>query len=266
MIKVHSSSSHMYASWSSNKSMLCKFLCMSWAKKNMLYIQSCVWVDHIVMFLTEADVCRDFMLNESMFAVSACHVWWSTDRSADVKKLFERFLLQWQNKRHSEFLYCQYQHHFSRCTLKALSNLECCPSFVQSSVWQNCTKIWTPEYCSDWRIICAVRHLGYNYYACYIAIMIACYIFCLQCCWFSIIWKSIILCKLVFIILCKLEHKWFERGVKEAIHIRALNPSLNRDGERYNLPPIWNNIIKERLTENGAGTTNGGGGRPEEFC
>ena len=46
------------------------------------------------------------------------------------------------------------------------------------------------------------------------------------------------------------EHKWFERGVKEAIHIRALNPSLNRDGGRCNLPPIWNNIIKERLTEN----------------
>ena len=27
---------------------------------------------------------------------------------------------------------------------------------------------------------------------------------------------------------------------------------------RYNLPPVWNNIIKERLTD-GAGTTNGGG-------
>ena len=25
------------------------------------------------------------------------------------------------------------------------------------------------------------------------------------------------------------EHKWFERGVNEAIHIRALKPSLNRD-------------------------------------
>ena len=56
------------------------------------------------------------------------------------------------------------------------------------------------------------------------------------------------------------EHKWFEGGVKEAIHIRALNPSLNRDGGCYNLPPIWNNIIKERLIENGAGNTNGGGG------
>ena len=32
------------------------------------------------------------------------------------------------------------------------------------------------------------------------------------------------------------EHKWFERGVMEVIHIRALKPSLNRDGGRYNLP------------------------------
>ena len=55
------------------------------------------------------------------------------------------------------------------------------------------------------------------------------------------------------------EHKWFERGGKEAIHILALKPSLNRDGGRYNLPLIWNNIIKERLTENITGTTNGRG-------
>ena len=65
--------------------------------------------------------------------------------------------------------------------------------------------------------------------------------------------------------ILSVEHKWFERGVKEAIYIRAMNPSLNRDGGRYNLPPVWNNIIKERLAD-GAGTTNGGGARPEEFC
>ena len=28
------------------------------------------------------------------------------------------------------------------------------------------------------------------------------------------------------------ESRWFERGVKEAIYIRALNPILNRDGRR----------------------------------
>ena len=53
--------------------------------------------------------------------------------------------------------------------------------------------------------------------------------------------------------ILEVEHKWFERGVKEAIHIRALKPSLNRDGGRYNLPPIWNNIIKERLMESAMG-------------
>ena len=31
------------------------------------------------------------------------------------------------------------------------------------------------------------------------------------------------------------EHKWLEGGVKEAIHIRALIPSLNRDRGRNNL-------------------------------
>ena len=43
------------------------------------------------------------------------------------------------------------------------------------------------------------------------------------------------------------ELRWFERGVKGAIFIIALNPSLNRDGGRYNLPPVWDNIIKKRV-------------------
>ena len=63
--------------------------------------------------------------------------------------------------------------------------------------------------------------------------------------------------------ILSMEHNLFERGVKEAIYIRALKPSLNRDGGWHNLPPVWNNIIKERLTVNGAGTTTGGwGGDP----
>ena len=35
------------------------------------------------------------------------------------------------------------------------------------------------------------------------------------------------------------ESSWYERGVKEAIYIRALRPSLNRDGGRFQLPHIW---------------------------
>ena len=43
------------------------------------------------------------------------------------------------------------------------------------------------------------------------------------------------------------EPRWFKKGVKAAIYIRALNPSLNRGGGRYNLPPVWDNIIKKRV-------------------
>ena len=43
------------------------------------------------------------------------------------------------------------------------------------------------------------------------------------------------------------EPRWFGRGVKEAIDIRTLNSSLNRDGGRYNLPPAWDNIIKKKV-------------------
>ena len=49
--------------------------------------------------------------------------------------------------------------------------------------------------------------------------------------------------------------------VKEAIHIRTLKPSLDRDrGRDTTYPRSWNNIIMERLTESVMGTANGGGG------
>ena len=35
--------------------------------------------------------------------------------------------------------------------------------------------------------------------------------------------------------------------MKETIYIRVLNPSLNRDGGRYNLPPVWDSIVKKRV-------------------
>ena len=55
------------------------------------------------------------------------------------------------------------------------------------------------------------------------------------------------------------ETRWFERGVKGAIYIRALNPSFNRDGGRYNLPLVWDNIIKKRVK---ADRPRRGGGGP----
>ena len=46
--------------------------------------------------------------------------------------------------------------------------------------------------------------------------------------------------------ILEVEPRWFERGVKEAIHIRTLCPSLNKDRGRYNLSPIWTNLLRNR--------------------
>ncbi|CAH1242806.1 Hypp6981 [Branchiostoma lanceolatum] len=42
------------------------------------------------------------------------------------------------------------------------------------------------------------------------------------------------------------ESRWFERGVKEAVHIRSRSPSLNRDQGRHRLPPIYNSLVQSR--------------------
>jgi hypothetical protein len=45
------------------------------------------------------------------------------------------------------------------------------------------------------------------------------------------------------------ETKWFERGVKEAIHIAAERPSLNRDRGRHNLPAVYHSLVQSRGRE-----------------
>ena len=40
------------------------------------------------------------------------------------------------------------------------------------------------------------------------------------------------------------EPRYFERGVREAIYIRACAPSLNRDGGRHQLPPIYDTLVQ----------------------
>ena len=45
------------------------------------------------------------------------------------------------------------------------------------------------------------------------------------------------------------ESRYFERGVKEAIYIRAFKPSLNRDGGRYKLPNIYDPIIDRYVSK-----------------
>ena len=44
------------------------------------------------------------------------------------------------------------------------------------------------------------------------------------------------------------EENWFKRGVKEAIAIRKLKPSLNQDDGRYHLSPMYNILIRDHVT------------------
>ena len=41
------------------------------------------------------------------------------------------------------------------------------------------------------------------------------------------------------------DNRWFERGVREAIHIRTTSPSLNRDQGRHQLPPVYNSLLQQ---------------------
>ena len=45
------------------------------------------------------------------------------------------------------------------------------------------------------------------------------------------------------------ESSWYERGVKEAIYIRALMPSLNRDGSRFQLSYIWDSLLHRSVSD-----------------
>ncbi len=52
---------------------------------------------------------------------------------------------------------------------------------------------------------------------------------------------------LEYSILCT-EENWFKRGVKEAIAIKKIRPTLNKDDGRYHLPAIYDNYIKSSVT------------------
>ena len=47
-------------------------------------------------------------------------------------------------------------------------------------------------------------------------------------------------------ILCT-EDNWYIRGIKEAIAIRKLKPSLNKGGGRYNLSTIYDDVIHNKV-------------------
>ena len=51
--------------------------------------------------------------------------------------------------------------------------------------------------------------------------------------------------------------RWYERGVKEAIHIKTGRPSLNKDGGRVTLNHIWDNLLRAHIND-GQGSPRGG--------
>ena len=63
--------------------------------------------------------------------------------------------------------------------------------------------------------------------------------------------------------ILEVESKWFERGVKEVIHIRASEPSLNHDGGQFQLSPTWTNIIRRRIGKRRRTGTTARGARSE---
>ena len=46
-----------------------------------------------------------------------------------------------------------------------------------------------------------------------------------------------------FSVLCT-EEDWYKRGVKEAVAIRKINPTLNKDKGRHKLSPIYDQLIR----------------------
>ena len=46
------------------------------------------------------------------------------------------------------------------------------------------------------------------------------------------------------------EDNWYKRGVKEAIAIKKLNPSLNLDGGRHRLSTMYDKLIRSSLKLN----------------
>ena len=43
------------------------------------------------------------------------------------------------------------------------------------------------------------------------------------------------------------DQRWLERGIKEAVYIRAHKPTLNASPGRYLLPTVWNRVISSHI-------------------
>ena len=52
------------------------------------------------------------------------------------------------------------------------------------------------------------------------------------------------------------EQKWFQRGVKEAIHIAANVPTLNQDQGRHTLPSVYSSLVQSCTLSSSHGCVN----------
>lgn len=59
------------------------------------------------------------------------------------------------------------------------------------------------------------------------------------------------------------DSRWFERGVREAVHIRSRSPSLNRDQGRHSLPPVYDTLV---LSHDPLATPGGSTESPSGSC
>ena len=50
-----------------------------------------------------------------------------------------------------------------------------------------------------------------------------------------------------FSVLSSGDQNWHERGVRESIYIRALQPPINRDQGRHLLPPNFDSLLQQRI-------------------
>ena len=69
---------------------------------------------------------------------------------------------------------------------------------------------------------------------------------------------------LVSTILCT-DENWYRRGVKEAIAIRKLKPTLNKDDGRHHLSPIYNKLIQSSVTLKTSRTGGNNGSEEQRF-
>ena len=49
------------------------------------------------------------------------------------------------------------------------------------------------------------------------------------------------------VMIVTVDNRKFERGVKEEIYMKVMEPNLNKDGRHYLLPAGWTNLMKARV-------------------